>query len=80
MTNNDTSWADKIQTGRLPAQEACQCLYSTITEKLDYPLTSLTLSKKECGELITIIKMPVYRTLQYEESSHSTYFKAQGTT
>ena len=32
------------------------CLYSTIIEKLDYTLPSITLPKKECGELIKMIK------------------------
>ena len=56
MKNKATSWVDSIQTGHLPVQEAWKCLSSTIIKKLEYPLTALTLSKKECDKLIRIIK------------------------
>ena len=43
ITKKATSWADKIQRGHLPAQEACKCLSLTTIKKLDYPLPALTL-------------------------------------
>ena len=56
MKKKATSWEDNIQIGNLPEQEAWQCISSTTKKKLDCPLPELTLPKKVCGELITIIK------------------------
>ena len=52
----DLRWTKTIQTRHLPAQEDWKYLSSNIILKLDQPLPALTLSKKEYGETITIIK------------------------
>ena len=49
-------WSNIVSTIGLLEKEAWQCILSIIIKKLEYPLPQLTLTKNECGELITFIK------------------------
>ena len=49
-------WADQIRSGHLPAQEAWQCISSTIIKTMEYPLPASMLSERQCDKLHTILK------------------------
>ena len=49
-------WKSHIVTGHIPAREAWQCVSSTITKTLEYPLPALSLSRKDCQQIMKPVK------------------------
>lgn len=50
------AWKQHITTGHLPPKEAWQCVGSTITKALEYPLLAMTLTEKECARIMLPVK------------------------
>ena len=48
LRDKAVEWKSNIVTGHIPAREAWQCVSSTITKTLEYPLPALSLTHDEC--------------------------------
>jgi len=57
MMQQAQKWSDQIQTGRLHQHEVHLALHSTIFKHLEYPLSTLSLTKEE----FRLVQQPIYQ-------------------